>query len=351
MPIPDRHCRERTVSLGPVQLGMRLDLTRWTVGVWADMEPASLGFDLGQLGLTISHDGWNGPLPAWFVITLARLVVGRLEMRLACDLNIWLLGYCMADARDHGIYCGPLNLQIEYDKCWWEGPPGSTPPPLEPARTVTFTMAETRLPLTVHALCGRWWQRPVVGVEAYPSLRTGVRNLALVSLDRPNRVRIGQLASHTSLIMTAAWITAHRDLLQAYWRGHLLAEALRTAVLARNGPMDVNPHVARAPVPDSEDETLKFRVPHPEFMRILRWIMRGDVHLDWQANAECWTCHDVDVTLFGRPRVLDVFLVAFPDLHYRDHFDTLAARWDAEDDDDIGDDTGDEAPDPPSPDA
>lgn len=65
MPIPDRHCRERTVLLGPVQLGMRLDLTCWTVGVWADVEPASLGFDLGPLGLTISHDGWNGPLPAW----------------------------------------------------------------------------------------------------------------------------------------------------------------------------------------------------------------------------------------------------------------------------------------------
>lgn len=37
------------------------------------------------------------------------------------------------------------------------------------------------------------------------------------------------------------------------------------------------------------------------------------------------------------------------ELHYREHFDTLAARWDAEDDDDIGDDTGDEAPDAPSP--
>jgi hypothetical protein len=39
-----------------------------------------------------------------------------LELRLELDLNVWRFGYIMADIHDHGLYVGPFNLQIEYDK-------------------------------------------------------------------------------------------------------------------------------------------------------------------------------------------------------------------------------------------
>jgi hypothetical protein len=41
--------------------------------------------------------------------------------------NIWLLGYSMADSHDHGLYLGPLNIQIEYDK-FYDQPLGNEGP-------------------------------------------------------------------------------------------------------------------------------------------------------------------------------------------------------------------------------
>ena len=42
------------------------------------------------------------------------------EIRLELDLNYWALGYAAADVRDHGVYVGPFNLQIEIDKFYQE---------------------------------------------------------------------------------------------------------------------------------------------------------------------------------------------------------------------------------------
>ena len=36
------------------------------------------------------------------------------------DLNYWAIGYAAADARDHGVYLGAFNLQIEIDKLYRE---------------------------------------------------------------------------------------------------------------------------------------------------------------------------------------------------------------------------------------
>jgi hypothetical protein len=50
-------------------------------------------------------------------VTIARL---RLDVPLDLDLNYWAVGYSATDARDYGVYLGPLNLQVEIDKLYRE---------------------------------------------------------------------------------------------------------------------------------------------------------------------------------------------------------------------------------------
>lgn len=102
---------------------MACDLRRWAVGFFFDVRPATFVFELGPLSDGCARrepsDVNLDDLPDW-AGTLYRHVIQkrRLEFRLDYDLNIWRIGYMMADAHDHGIYLGPLNLQIEYNKFW-----------------------------------------------------------------------------------------------------------------------------------------------------------------------------------------------------------------------------------------
>jgi hypothetical protein len=42
--------------------------------------------------------------------------IGRINAHLDVDTYNWRLGYIMAAPWDHGLYMGPANLQIEYDR-------------------------------------------------------------------------------------------------------------------------------------------------------------------------------------------------------------------------------------------
>lgn len=95
----------------------------WTVGFGFTDAPIELFLSLGPLFTAVERDE---PPPedyddllnlSW---TLFRIVFlkWKLEMRFELDLNIWRIGYMMADLHDHGIYLEPFNLQIEYNKMY-----------------------------------------------------------------------------------------------------------------------------------------------------------------------------------------------------------------------------------------
>jgi hypothetical protein len=113
-----------------------LNLGAWAIGFGFDVAPTTLWFEFGPICVGFerhepppkSYDG----LPDWSG-TLRRFVVAKwkLEVRVEYDLNIWRFGYIMADTHDHGIYLGPLNVQIEYDKFYDWPDDGSLPARLQ----------------------------------------------------------------------------------------------------------------------------------------------------------------------------------------------------------------------------
>jgi hypothetical protein len=109
------------------------DVGNWAIGFGFDVAPTAFSFEFGPLFIGGERDepppkshgdllDWNGTLCR---ITIQRL---RMELRLEYDLNIWRFGYIMADMHDQGIYFGPFNLQIEYDK-FYDWPDDHTLPP------------------------------------------------------------------------------------------------------------------------------------------------------------------------------------------------------------------------------
>ena len=98
-----------------------LDAGCWAIGFGYDVAPATFTLKFGPLVIGCERD--EPPPENYDVLpdlswTLKRSVVPKwkLELRLEFDLNLWMVGYVMADTHDHGLYLGPLNLQIEYDK-------------------------------------------------------------------------------------------------------------------------------------------------------------------------------------------------------------------------------------------
>jgi hypothetical protein len=93
----------------------------WAIGFGFDGAPTSFAIHVGPLSFGGERDepppeNYDA-FPDWSW-TLKRIVIGKwkLELRFEFDLNIWLFGYMLADLHDHGIYLGPFNVQIEYDK-------------------------------------------------------------------------------------------------------------------------------------------------------------------------------------------------------------------------------------------
>ncbi|WP_262268637.1 hypothetical protein [Microvirga yunnanensis] len=98
-----------------------LNWRSWKLGVYLNTEPLTIYVDAGPFWIEAVRDEPNGRGLScnWTVvrITVERL---KLELRLELDLNFWALGYAAADARDHGVYIGPFNVQIEIDKFYQE---------------------------------------------------------------------------------------------------------------------------------------------------------------------------------------------------------------------------------------
>jgi hypothetical protein len=109
------------------------DVGSWAIGFGFDVAPITFSVEFGPLFVGFERD--EPPPTSYsdlpdFSRSLYRITIRKwkLELRLEVDLNIWRLGYMMADAHDHGIYLGPLNLQIEYDKSY-DWPDNHTLPP------------------------------------------------------------------------------------------------------------------------------------------------------------------------------------------------------------------------------
>jgi hypothetical protein len=97
------------------------DLASWLLGFGFDVCPIEFGLVFGPLGIGFERDGsepYNYDDLPDLGFTLYRFVLPRrrLEIRIEIAVNRWSIGYSMADIHDHGIYLGPVNMQIEYDK-------------------------------------------------------------------------------------------------------------------------------------------------------------------------------------------------------------------------------------------
>lgn len=97
---------------GQCTLGCGFDVA--PTGFWVNLGPVIVGFEKPEPE-KIDYDD----LPNWSW-TLYRFILPKwkLELRIECDLNIWQFGYSAADIHDHGLYIGPLNLQIEHNKLY-----------------------------------------------------------------------------------------------------------------------------------------------------------------------------------------------------------------------------------------
>ena len=109
------------------------DVGGWAVGFGFDVAPTTFSLELGPVFIGVERD--EPPLKSYDDLldwsgTLCRITIQRwrMELRLEYDLNIWRFGYIMADMHDQGIYFGPFNLQIEYDK-FYDWPDDHTLPP------------------------------------------------------------------------------------------------------------------------------------------------------------------------------------------------------------------------------
>ncbi|MCW2238215.1 hypothetical protein [Azospirillum canadense] len=110
-------------SIGSWTATVGLDLWSWCIGAGWDLRPSNFWIEIGPVYFDINHEE---PWPADFesipnfTTLLHRLVYGKLDVKFEIDINIWRIGVSMADPRDWGLYCGPLNVQIEYCKRYAE---------------------------------------------------------------------------------------------------------------------------------------------------------------------------------------------------------------------------------------
>jgi hypothetical protein len=102
-------------------IGVGFNGWAWLLGVAFNTEPRMLLLEFGPLYVVCERDEQTGRGLGWgwtaLRVTVERL---KLDVRLDLDLNYWAIGYAAADRRDHGLYFGPINIQIETDKFYRE---------------------------------------------------------------------------------------------------------------------------------------------------------------------------------------------------------------------------------------
>jgi hypothetical protein len=160
------------------------DLGKWTLGFAFDVAPTGFYIDLGPLFAGAERD--EAPpksydhLPDWSW-SLLRFVIQKwkIELRLELDLNIWRLGYIMADMHDHGLYVGPFNLQIEYNKLY--AYPDLTLATVQHAFFEWLDTARPRLkiPMELRALTGRQIELAFVGINSAIGATLTTRELSV----------------------------------------------------------------------------------------------------------------------------------------------------------------------------
>ncbi|MEP9400022.1 hypothetical protein [Mesorhizobium sp. KR2-14] len=87
---------------------------RWVAGTYWDWD--LIGFDLGPIGAecSLGSDRLERFCRSWRIFRIVFRPL-KLDIRLEVDSNCWLIGYDMAAPWDHGLYLGPINLQVEYN--------------------------------------------------------------------------------------------------------------------------------------------------------------------------------------------------------------------------------------------
>jgi hypothetical protein len=101
-------------QVGESRIRVEIYLGCWVIGGFVEREV--IGIELGPLRIACERDDppwfkmafWSRQL-LWLTVRALRLVI-----HVDLDTNIWRFGYFMAAYSDHGIYLGPLNVQIEF---------------------------------------------------------------------------------------------------------------------------------------------------------------------------------------------------------------------------------------------
>ncbi len=147
------------------------DLGNWVVGFGFDVAPTEFFINFGPLFAGAERDepppSNYDDLPNWSWTLLRSIIFHwKLEIRLELDLNIWQVGYVMADLHDHGLYIGPFNLQIEYDKMF--DYPDVTIATVHRAFVEWLDTARSRLKIAVEvrARTGRQVELSFVGINS-----------------------------------------------------------------------------------------------------------------------------------------------------------------------------------------
>jgi hypothetical protein len=207
-----------------------LDWSAWAVGFGFDTAPYGFWIDLGPVSVGIEQDDSTDAELWTFGLTLYRIVIRKwkLEVRFDFDLNIWKLGYVMADRHDHGIYLGPFNVQIEYDK-FYNHPTIAWETCWAPSFGYANLYPETTgLPMTVWVSArGTAQHNARVRVNTTHGRRTNLKKTAVVTLRPGPRLFSGRLSLVDGQTVFA-WAWLNTDALLEYWCGQIdTAELVR----------------------------------------------------------------------------------------------------------------------------
>ena len=92
--------------------------------------------------------------------------------------------------------------------------------------------------------------------------------------------------------------------------------------------------ISRNRCEDSGETILKGCVSQEDFLKVMSGIVNGDWRgcLDFDADSDCHTCHDVDVKIwFGFEQDIDMFMTLNKDTAFMKHGDVIRARDDQDD--------------------